>query len=100
MKNQIYQLVSYVNAYNKKTKKWESLRNVSKVYRGKNGLISAHEDFKSEVNEYKFIETTFNTKKYREMRGKVEVHLPHFHENGAMAYWGDKIIISHNPSNI
>lgn len=96
----IYQLVSYVNAYNKRLKKWDSLRSVTLVYAGKEGLKSACFEFEKEVKEYKFLETTFRSSKYSEMRGKVEVQEPHIHENGALAYWGDKIILSHNPNKI
>ena len=35
MKNQIYQLVAFVNAFNRYTKRWESLHNITKVYVGK-----------------------------------------------------------------
>lgn len=96
----IYQLVSFVNAYNKRTKQWESLRSTKEVYAGKEGLKTAYFEYEKEVNEYKFIETTFRSGKYREMRGKVEIHEPHIHENGQIAYWGDKVLISHNPQNI
>ena len=96
----IYQLVSFVNAYNKRTKKWESLRSIKEVFIGPEGLKTAYHRHNEEVNEYIFIETTFRSSKYREMRGKVEVHEPHIHENGSMAYYGDKILISHNPLNI
>ena len=41
----IYQLVSFVNAYNKRTKKWESLHNVTKVFVGKEGLKTAFFEF-------------------------------------------------------
>lgn len=99
-KNQIYQLVSYVNAYNKRKKAWEPLRNERKIYRGTNGLQTASAEYRYEVNKYKFIETSIDLNKYREMRGKVELHIPHFHDNGAISYWGDQIILSHNPLNI
>ena len=95
----IYQLVSFVNAYNKRTKKWESLRNVSSVFIGKEGLKSALFEFEKEKNEQKYYEGV-NLSKYREIRGKAEVHEPHIHENGSLAYWGDKIIQTYNPLNI
>lgn len=101
MKNkQIYQLVSYANAWNKRKKKWESLRSVTIVYVGIAGLEQAHYDFDREVNEYKFISRQGNWDKYKDIRGKVEVHIPHIHDNGTLAYWGDKIILTHNPDNI
>lgn len=96
----VYQLVSYVNAWNKRTKQWESLRSVTTVYIGKEGLKTAYDHFESEVSKYKQLTTVGNWNKYGETRGKVELHEPHVHENGTLAYWGDKIILSHNPSNI
>lgn len=96
----IYQLVSYVNAYNKRLKKWESLRSVTIVYAGKEGLKTACSEFEREVNEYKQLTTVGNWNKYSETRGKVELHEPHIHENGMLAYWGDKVILCHNPENI
>lgn len=99
MKNKIYQLVSFVNAYNKRTKMWESLRNVTIVYVGAEGLKSAHFDFNKEVNEQKYYES-INLSKYSEIRGKAEIQEPHIHENGTLAYWGDKIIATYNPQNI
>lgn len=44
----IYQLVSYVNAYNKRMKKWETLRTVSNIYVGAEGLKTAYRDFETE----------------------------------------------------
>lgn len=96
----IYQLVSYVNAFNKRSKRWESLRSIKEVFVGAKGLKSAYFRHNEEVNEYEFIETTFRSSKYSEMRGKVEIHEPHIHDNGTLAYYGDKIIVSHNPQNI
>jgi len=100
MKTQkIYQLVSFVNAWNKRTKKWESLRSVTKVYIGKEGLKSAHIDFNNEVNEQKYYQSV-NLSKYGEIRGKAEIQEPHVHKDGTLAYWGDKVIKSYNPLNI
>ena len=99
MKKQIYQLVSFVNGYNKRSKQWESLRSVTKVYVGKEGIKSAYSDFENEVREIKFHEST-GTVKYREKRAKVEIQIPHVHENGCLAYWGDKVLHSYNPQNI
>lgn len=96
----IYQLVSFVNAYNKRTKQWESLRSLTTVYVGASGLKTAYNDYSREVEQYKLLTTVGNWNKYGETRGKVEVHVPHIHENGTIAYWGDKILISHNPENI
>jgi hypothetical protein len=100
MKVKIYQLVSYVNAYNKRLKTWESLRSITKVYAGIEGLNTACVEFAKEVEQYKQLTTVGNWNKYSETRGKVEVHVPHIHENGELAYWGDKVILSHNPDKI
>jgi len=96
----IYQLVSFVNAWNKRTKSWESLRSVTKVFAGKEGLKTAHSEFEREKIQYQQLTTVGNWRKYSETRGKVELHEPHIHEIGTLAYWGDKIIISHNPLDI
>lgn len=96
----IYQLVSYVNAYNKRMKKWETLRTVSNIYVGAEGLKTAYRDFETEKNQYHQLTTVGNWNKYSETRGKVELHIPHIHENGTIAYWGDKVLIQHNPDNL
>jgi hypothetical protein len=96
----IYQLVSYVNAYNKRTKQWESLHSSMKVYVGAAGLKTAYAHFEQEKNRYHQLTTVGNWNKYSETRGKVELHIPHVHENGTLAYWGDKVIAAHNPDNI
>lgn len=96
----IYQLVSYVNAYNKRKKSWETLYTTTELYVGKEGLKTALAKFEKEVGVYKNLTTVGNWNKYSETRGKVELHIPHIHENGSIAYWGDKIICSHNPDNI
>jgi hypothetical protein len=100
MKTKIYQLVSFVNAWNKRQKKWESLRSVIKVYVGKEGLKTAYQDYERELSEYKQLTTVGNWTRYGDARGKVEIHEPHIHDNGTLAYWGSKIIISHNPENL
>ena len=96
----IYQLISFVNAYNKRLKKWESLRSIKIVYAGKEGLQTAQKEFEREVNQYKQLTTVGNWNKYSETRGKGELHIPHIHENGTLSYWGDKTILSHNPENL
>lgn len=100
MKNKIYQLVSFASAFNKRTKKWESLRSVQKVYVGSNGLKTAYFEFDREKLEVQFYENGYYTTKYSEVRVKVEIHEPHIHENGSLAYYGDMIIHSYNPQNI
>ena len=39
-------------------------------------------------------------KNYFEIRGKVELQIPHIHENGKLAYWGSTILETYNPQNI
>jgi hypothetical protein len=99
METNIYQVVSFANAYNKRTKKWESLHNVKKVYINKEGLKSANIDFEEERRNVQFY-LQQNLSKYREVRGKVELQVPHIHENGSLAYWGDEVLNSFNPNNI
>jgi len=99
MKTNIYQIVSFVNAFNKRTKKWESLHNITKVYIGKAGIKTAYQDFESQKNEVQFY-LQQNLSKYSDVRGKVEIQIPHIHENGSLAYWGDKVLHSFNPNNI
>ena len=96
----IYQLVSYANSYNKRTKKWESQRSVQQVYADKMGLQTAYTDFEREKSLIHNLRTCNNFNKYSEIRGKVELQVPHIHENGTFAYWGDKVLISYNPDNI
>ena len=101
MKNQkIYQLVSYLNGYNKRTKQWESLQNVTIVAVGTEGLKTLLNTFESEKSRNEYARSVNNWRKYSEVRGKVEVQEPHIHENGLLAYWGDKVIVSYNPDNI
>lgn len=99
MKNQIYQLVAFVNAFNRYTKRWESLHNVTKVYIGNEGLKTAYFEFENQQKEVVFY-TQQHLRKYSEVRGKVELQIPHVHENGSLAYWGDKVLHSYNPNNI
>jgi hypothetical protein len=99
MKNQIYQLVAFVNAYNKNSKQWESLHNITKVYVGKEGLKTAYFEFEIQQKEVQFY-LQQNFLKYSDVRGKVELQIPHIHENGSLAYWRDKVLHSFNPSKI
>lgn len=100
MKNKIYQLVSFANGFNKRTKQWENLRSVKNIYIGSGGLKTAHFEYNKELNEVRFYENGYNGNKYSEVRVKVEIHTPHIHEDGSLAYYGDKIIQSYNPSNV
>lgn len=95
----VYQLIAFVNAYNKRTKKWESLHNVTKVYIGKEGLKTAFLEFEEQQKEVVFY-TQQQPRKYNDIRGKVEIQIPHVHKNGSLAYWGDKVLKSYNPKNI
>jgi hypothetical protein len=96
----IYQLVSYLNGYNKRKKCWESLHSETTIAVGKEGLKTLYKDFERETSKNKYNRTVNNWNKYSEVRGKVELHEPHIHENGKLAYWGDKILITYNPDNI
>lgn len=100
MANKIYQLVSFANAFNKRTKRWEKLRYVQNVYIGANGLKTAYHNFDEEKREVSYYENGYYSTKYSEIRVKVEIHIPHIHNNGSLAYWGDKVIHSYNPQNI
>ena len=95
-----YQLVSYLNAYNRRTRKWESLWSITTIAVGDNGLKTLLHSFESEQIKHEYNRRVNNWRKYSEVRGKVEVHEPHIHENGTLAYWGDKVIASYNPDNI
>lgn len=95
----IYQLVSFVNAYNKNSKRWESLHNVTKVYVGREGLKTAFIEFESQQKEVQFF-LQQNLRKYSETRGKAEIQIPHVHKNGSLAYWGDEVLKSFNPGNL
>ena len=100
MKNQIYQLTCYVNGWNKKTKQWESLYRFTEVYVGKAGLQTAYSEFERQKGKFTQYRTVGNWNKYGDTRGKCELHIPHIHENGTIAYWGDKVLLSENPDNI
>ena len=95
----VYQLIAYVNGWNKKTKKWEQIYHFNKFYVGKEGLSSAHFEYDKQLKEYEFAMTCLPSK-YKEARGKVEINVPHVHKDGSLAYWGDKVIVSHNPENL
>ena len=95
----IYQLVSFVNAFNRNTKRWESLHNETKIYIGKEGLKTAYFEFERQQKEVGFY-LQQHLRKYSETRGKVELQEPHVHENGSLAYWGDKVLHSYNPGKI
>jgi len=95
----IYQLVSFVNAFNKNTKKWENLHSETKVYIGPKGLKTAYAEFENQQREVDFY-LQQNLRKYSDTRVKVEIQIPHVHENVSLAYWGDKVLHSYNPQNI
>ena len=100
MKTQIYQLTCFINAWNKRVKKWESKYYFSQIYIGKDGLNSAYSEFETQKEKFRHERAVGNWNKYGEVRGKCELHIPHIHDNGTIAYWGDKILISENPDNI
>jgi hypothetical protein len=95
----IYQLVCFVNAWNKRTKQWENLRSVTKVYVGKEGLKTAYIHFDNEKREYQFI-IGQNLSKYGAKVGKVEIQEPFIHPDGSLAYWGDKVLQSYDLTKI
>lgn len=95
----IYRVLGFVNGYNKKTKQWEQIFHTETIYKGKEGLKTAHQDFKRELENVKFACSQHDSK-YSDTRGKIELHEPHFHDNGQMSYWGDKIHQFSNPYNI
>lgn len=97
---QIYQLTCFVNGYVKRQKQWESLYSFTKIYIGKSGLKTAVEEFEHQKSLFKHYRTVGNWNRIGDVRGKCELHIPHIHENGCIAYWGDKIILSENPDNI
>jgi hypothetical protein len=96
----VYQLVSYLNGYNKRKKQWENLHSVTIVAVGKAGLKTLCKEFEAEKSRQEYERSCNNWRKYSEVRGKVELQEPHVHENGKLAYWGDKIIQSYNPDSI
>ena len=97
---QIYQVIGFVNAFNKRTRRWENQHSFSQLYIGKAGYESALYDFDKQKNEVQFYRTCNNHNKYNDIRGKAELHTPHVHDNGQFANWGDKVIKSFNPDNI
>lgn len=100
MKNQIYQLTCFVNGWVKRSKQWETLYSYNCIYVGKEGLKTAYFEFEHQKNKFFQARTVGNWNRIGEVRGKCELHIPHIHDNGTIAYWGDKILISENPDNI
>lgn len=95
----IYRVLGYINGYNKKASKWESIFHTETIYIGKEGLKTAHQDYENELSNFKFNYTQHDSK-YREVRGKIELHEPYFYPNGSMAYYGIKNHQSFNPDNL
>lgn len=96
----LYQLTCYVNAWNKRKKQWESKYTFTKLFVGANGLKSAYSEYDRQLSYFKQERTVGNWNKYGEVRGKCELHEPHIHEDGSIAYWGDNILLCENPDNI
>lgn len=96
----IYQLVSYLNGFNKRTKQWESLYSETTIAVGREGLKTLYREFEKEQIKNSYERSVNNWRKYSEVRGKVELHEPHIHDNGTIAWWGDKVLQSYNPDNI
>lgn len=96
----IYRVQCYVNAWRKRTKEWESKYSYERLYVGKEGLKSAIRQFEIQKEKFQYERAVGNWNKYGEVRGKCELHEPHILEDGSLAYWGDKIIMTENPDNI
>lgn len=96
----LYQLTCFVNAYNKRKKQWESKYTFNQIFVGKEGLKTAYSEFERQKLKFEHERAVGNWNKYSDVRGKCELHIPHIHENGTIAYWADKILISENPDNI
>lgn len=96
----IYQLTCFVNAWNKRQRTWESIYSFNKIYIGREGLKTAINEFERQRDKFKHERSVGNWNKYGDTRGKCELHEPHIHEDGTIAYWGDKIIMTENPDNI
>jgi hypothetical protein len=96
----IYQLTCYVNALNKRSKEWESIYLFNQIYVGREGLKTAYEDFEFQRQKFIYNRTSYSKHKYQDVRGKCELHVPHVHKNGMIAYWGDHVLISDNPDKI
>jgi len=100
MATKIYQLTCFVNGWVKRSREWESLHSFTKLYVGKEGLITALAEFERQKNKFHQARTVGNWRRIGEVRGKCELHIPHIHEDGTIAYWGDKVIVIENPDNI
>lgn len=96
----IYQLKCYLNGYNRSRRMWESLYSHTEVFVGPEGLATAHVKFEEQKARFHLERQSYSTRKYREIRGKCELHIPHIHQNGQLAYWGDEVIKIDNPDNI
>jgi hypothetical protein len=96
----IYQLTCFVNGWVKRSKTWETLYSFQKIYVGREGLKAAYAEFETQNNKFNYYRTTGNWNRIGDVRGKCELHIPHIHEDGTIAYWGDKILQSINPDNI
>ena len=98
--NQIYQLQCYVNGWVKRKKEWESVYSFTKIYVGNEGLKTAYAEFERQKKEFYDHRAVGNWNRIGDVRGKCELHIPHIHEDGSIAYWGDKILLSENPDKI
>jgi len=99
-KLQIYQLTCFVNGWVKRAKTWESLYSFTKIYIGREGLKTAYDEFERQKNQFHYYRSIGNWNRIGDVRGKCELHVPHIHEDGTIASWGDKVLITDNPYNI
>lgn len=97
---QIYQLRSFLVGWNKRTKAWEDIDRKNVIAVGKAGLSSLKRMYNQEVYRQDYNRSCNNWNKYSKVQGKVELMIPHIHEDGTIAYWGDRIILKHNPENL
>ena len=56
-------------------------------------------EFEQQQKEVQFY-LQLNLRKYSDFRSKVEIQIPHIHENGSLAYWGDQVLKSFDFKNI
>lgn len=100
METKIYQLTCFVNGWVKRKKVWESLYSFTKIYVGEAGLKTATSDFERQKEQFKHYRSVGNWNRIGDVRGKCELHEPHIHDDGSIAYWGDNILLIENPDNI
>jgi hypothetical protein len=96
----IYQLINFLNAKNRRSGEWEYIVNETTVAVGREGLKTLQGKFTQTCKRQEFLRETISSRKYSDIRGKVEINQAHIMTNGELANWGDKIIHSHNPDKM